>query len=228
MVAAPGAGQLSPDGKPGGHQSSGSSTLSPAGLSHSTQLLSWHVSSSQKHGEMHLRRGRTGWRQPGSAAVLVPWLQSLWAPGSGTDRSLLAWEVAGDKAMGRGSGPPTLSHQAIPGGSWGRSAGAGLCPMAPTPACPCTCCSQPLSPAAGQGQGSLSHSPARLSSPSAVTQAELGAGGSGIPGALWLVPVHPSMEEAVCLRRFEGSSSFGCREVRLCLGVASIPAGGGQ
>lgn len=99
MVAAPGAGQLSPAGKTGGHQSSGSSTLSPAALSHPTQLFCRHACSSQKCGEMHSHCGCTGWMQPWSTAVPVPWLRSLWAPGSGTHLSLLAWEVAG--AMGR-------------------------------------------------------------------------------------------------------------------------------
>lgn len=42
-----------------------------------------------------------------------------------------------------------------------------------------------------------------------VTQAAVGAEHSTIPSLLWLVPVHPSPEELVCLQGFEVSSSFG-------------------
>lgn len=49
-----------------------------------------------------------------------------------------------------------------------------------------------------------------------------------ILSTLQLVPVHSSMEEAVCLQGFEGSSSFGCREVRLHLSMVSPLPGVGN
>lgn len=64
--------------------------------------------------------------------------------------------------------------------------------------------------------------PLPFSSPSAVTQAAVDARGSGIPSTLWLVPVHPSTEQAVCPQGFKGSISFGCKEVRLCLSMDGV------